>query len=306
MSEQAIEFISKIPQIPFASWLAPYITSSSRIHKLRKQIEETAKPREESLIARRKLRVSKLTIADIPVVLIEPPTVKPKNAGRILFNIHGGAFCLGSARDRTGLLMASEMEMRVYSVEYTLAPEARYPVARNQCLAVYRKLVDQFGAENILCMSASSGCQLMMSMFIVAKREGVPLPRAQYLCTPATDFRSAGDSLVFNASRDIMPVEMLSEMVKQNYQAEGVRMEDPEYSPLFAEYETSFPPTVITTGTRDVLLSSSVLLYWRLREASVKVELLVSEGMWHGFDWEEEMPEAVRVRQAVRRFLEDY
>jgi monoterpene epsilon-lactone hydrolase len=34
--------------------------------------------------------------------------------------------------------MAAEMGIRVFSIEYTLSPEVRYPVAIKQCLGVYR------------------------------------------------------------------------------------------------------------------------------------------------------------------------
>jgi epsilon-lactone hydrolase len=78
--------------------------------------------------------------------------------------------------------MAAEMGITVYSIEYTLAPEARYPVAILECLKVYRQLVRQFGAKNIYTMSSSSGSQMMMSMFLRARKEhDLPLPAAQYL-----------------------------------------------------------------------------------------------------------------------------
>lgn len=40
-----------------------------------------------------------------------------------------------------------------------------------------------------------------------------------------------------------------------------------------------------------------------LREAGADVELFVSEGMWHGFNWEPTLPEAIRARSAVYHFL---
>jgi monoterpene epsilon-lactone hydrolase len=59
-------------------------------------------------------------------------------------------------------------------------------------------------------------------------------------------------------------------------------------------------------GTRDAMLSSGVRLHWKLRDAGVKVELLISEGMWHGFNWGEDVPDAVQVTGAVRRVLYGY
>ena len=100
-----------------------------------------------------------------------------------------------------------------------------------------------------------------------------------------------------------MPVSLLWNMVKQNYMPEGLDATDPYYSPIYARYDSSFPPTVITVGTRDFALSNGVRMYWVLREAGVETELLVSEGMWHGFNWTEKMPEALQARKAVQSFL---
>lgn len=305
ISPQAVDYLRKVPQIPFSDYLAPFLTSPSRIHSFRAQFEKIQKPVEEAIIAKYSLELKHITIANVPVVVIEPPVIEPENAEKLILNIHGGAFVLGSARDRTGLLMAAEMGIRVYSIEYSLSPEVRYPVARDQCLAVYRQLVEDkvCDPKKTLGMSSSSGCQLMLSMLLLAQREKLPMPSGLFLCTPASDLTGNGDSFVANSGRDMMPASFLLGMVRQNYPPDDIDQRDPLYSPVYAEYNATFPPSIITVGTRDSLLSSGVCLYWKLRDAGAKVELLVSEGMWHAFNWEEEMPEAVRVRAAVRTFL---
>lgn len=100
-----------------------------------------------------------------------------------------------------------------------------------------------------------------------------------------------------------MPVSLLTGMVSQNYAPDGIDVKDPLYSPIYADYDEFFPPTVITVGTRDFALSHGIRFYWKLREAGVNVELLVSEGMWHGFNWDPVMPESIKARAAVIKFL---
>jgi monoterpene epsilon-lactone hydrolase len=304
ISPEAAKFIQNLPHIPFAGLLASWLTSPRRIGGFREKFGQKQREKEEALIAKYRLKVTDRQIEGVKVIVIEPPSIAPEAENKILFNIHGGAFVLGTARDRTGLMMAAEMGILVYSVEYTLAPEARYPVAILECLGVYRKLVDEFGAGNIYAMSSSSGSQIMMSMLLRARADhGLAMPAAQYLCTPATELHMIGDSSVTNASRDVMPLSMLVGMVRQNYHDGSVDEKDPLYSPIYAKYDSSYPPTVITVGTRDVMLSTGVRMYWTLQDAGVKVELLVSEGMWHGFNWEDTMPEAIQARAAVRLFL---
>ncbi|KAF4339007.1 hypothetical protein FBEOM_7094 [Fusarium beomiforme] len=313
LSPEAVEFLSKIRHPPLANTLSSFITSPCRVPGLRQGFIEKTAPGEAALIEKHNIQITETLIAGIPVVVIEPSLIKPEKEKKILFNVFGGAFIMGSPRDRAALTMAVELGVRVYSVDYTKSPEAKYPEARDQCLAVYRELIqtgpsgtDPIDPSDIFAMGCSSGAQTLVSMLLVAKQKGLPMPTAgMYLCTPALDLSGAGDSMVFNSlGRDIMPVSLLTGMVSQNYAPEGIDVKDPLYSPIYAEYDPSFPPTVITVGTRDFALSHGIRFYWKLREAGVKVELLVSEGMWHGFNWDPVIPESIRARAAVIKFLE--
>jgi monoterpene epsilon-lactone hydrolase len=303
ISPEAAGFLSKIPKIPFAGILSSYLASPRRINGLRNDMAAKMSPNEEDLIARHKLNVTPTKVANISVLIIEPSSLSSEHESKILLKFFGGGFVMGSARERAALLMGAEMGIRVYSVEYSKAPEARYPVARDEALAVYRQQVSQFGAKNIYGMGSSAGAQILVSMLLVARLEKIPMPARLFLCTPALDLSGAGDSLVSNEGRDVMPASFLSAIVQQNYQPDGLELTDPLYSPIYAEYDSSFPPTVISVGTRDLCLSNGVRMYWKLRESGVVVELLISEGMWHGFNWNETVPEAIRLRKAFREFL---
>jgi epsilon-lactone hydrolase len=55
----------------------------------------------------------------------------------------------------------------------------------------------------------------------------------------------------------------------------------PILSPVFADYARGFPPPLITSGTRDLLLSSAVLLHRQMRRGGVTAELHVWDAMTH-------------------------
>ncbi|KAH8698003.1 Alpha/Beta hydrolase protein [Talaromyces proteolyticus] len=226
-----------------------------RAKGLRREMAAQMSPNEEDLIARHKLKVTPTEIATIPLLVIEPPNLASEHEGKILLNFFGGGVIMGSARERAALLMAAEMRIRVYSVEYSKAPESRYPVARDEAFAAYREL-------NIYGMGSSAGAQILVLMLLVAHSEGIPMPARLFLCTPALDLSGAGDSMVSNEGRDIMPASFLSAMVQRNYQPNDIDLTDPLYS-----------------------------------------ELLVSEGMLHGFNWSETLPEAFQLRKTVEEFL---
>ncbi|KAF5709486.1 alpha beta hydrolase [Fusarium globosum] len=295
LSPEAVEFLTKIRHPPLANTISSFITSPCRVPGLRQGFTEKTAPGETLLIEKHKIQITETLIAGVSVVIIKPPVIKPEKQKKILFNVFGGAFIMGSPRDRAALTMA-------------------YPEARDQCLAVYSELLQNgppggapVDPSDIHAMGCSSGAQILVSMLLVARQKGLPMPTAgMYLCTPALDLSGAGDSMVFNSlGRDIMPVSLLTGMVSQNYAPDGIDVTNPLYSPIYADYDESFPPTVITVGTQDFALSHGIRFYWKLREAGVKVELLVSEGMWHGFNWGPVIPESIRARAAVIEFLED-
>ncbi|KAG0650273.1 Short-chain dehydrogenase reductase [Hyphodiscus hymeniophilus] len=303
ISPEAAAILRAYPKIPFASFLAPFLTTPSRVPGIRAQFQKAEDVVEEDLIARYKLQLSTIEITGVPVLVIKPPVNEYE--GKIMLNVHGGGFVMGTARERNALHMASEMGITVYSIEFTLAPEAKYPVARDQCLNVYRQLAHEFNApKDILAMSSSAGGQILLSALLMAQKENLPMPAGVLLYTPASDISGAGDSAVSNTSRDLLPTPFLLELVKQNYQGD-VDSKDPFFSPIYGEFKQGFPPTIITTGIRDLMPSNSIRLYWKLRDIGTKVELFIGEGMVHGFTWEETLPEAIKVRKEVIKVLKE-
>jgi monoterpene epsilon-lactone hydrolase len=143
----------------------------------------------------------------------------------------------------------------------------------------------------------------MLSTLLLAQSERLPMPAGLVCFTPASDLSGAGDTAVANAARDLLPTSFSLELAKQNYQG-SLDGKDPLFSPIYGEFQQGFPPIMITTGTRDILLSNAVRLYWKLKGTNTKVELFLGEGMPHGFNWEEILPEAVQVRKAVVNFPE--
>jgi len=51
-------------------------------------------------------------------------------------------------------------------------------------------------------------------------------------------------------------------------------------SPLYGDL-LPFPPTILTSGTRDMFLSNTVRVHQKLRAAGVVADLLVFEGQSH-------------------------
>jgi acetyl esterase/lipase len=88
--------------------------------------------------------------ADIPVLIIDPK-LDQKNKPAVLY-IHGGGYVLGSADGnlRTAQDIAHGTDSLVVSVDYTLAPEAKFPISLEQnyaALAWLHKNAGQLGVD---------------------------------------------------------------------------------------------------------------------------------------------------------------
>ena len=62
--------------------------------------------------------------------------------------------------------------------------------------------------------------------------------------------------------------------------AKGHDLKDPLLSPVYGDMH-GFPPTILTSGTRDLLLSNTVRVHRKLRQAGVEAVLQVFEGQSH-------------------------
>ncbi|OKS88758.1 alpha/beta hydrolase fold domain-containing protein [Mucilaginibacter polytrichastri] len=257
----------------------------------------------KDMMARFNPLITDTIIGDVKVKIITPVHINPAYAGKIAIYIHGGGFIMGSPTDRTSMLMANEMGIKTFSIDYSLAPEAKFPVAMNECVTVYRHLVQQYQPQNITCWSISAGCTHMLAMLIKAKQDGLPMINSMALLSPAADISGNGDAVKSNDGRDILGYRNQADKMFAAPFAGNASLTDPLVSPVYATYPSDFPATILATSTRDLFLSNAVRTHWKIRNAGGNAELLVAEGMWHAFQSYPDLPEAAENRKAVQQFL---
>jgi monoterpene epsilon-lactone hydrolase len=295
-------FLDAAPSARIPSLLIPYMTSPRMARRFRNQYQSQEDKVEESLVAQYRLRVEPKTIADVAVLEITPPRLTRELEDAVVFNVHGGGFFLGTARDRPSLMIAHELGIRVISVEYTLAPEAAFPVAIDQCLAVYRHLATRHDPRRVVGVSTSAGGAIQLGMMHKARAQHLPMPAALGLFTPGTDISGAGDSAEANGNgRDTENRAMSLGFIRLYIGDADPR--DPFVSPLYGDFDDTFAPSIMTTGTRDFNMSGSIRLHEKLTLAGVPNVLHIGEGMWHGFNYQPDVPEAIRARGLVNDFL---
>jgi len=257
----------------------------------------------EGLLKSLKVAVEDERIADVPVKWLTPQAAAAQTSSRIAVYIHGGGYVTGGSLDPTVVTLTHQTGLRTVSIDYRLAPEHPFPAGRDDCLAVYRELARRFGAHNVVMYGGSAGGGMVLSTMLAARDAGLALPAALALLSPWTDLTRTGDSYYGNESRDPILTWQGLHASAEAY-AGGKDPRQPGLSPINADYGSGFPPTLITTGTRDLFLSNCVRLYRTLVRAGVTADLQVWEGMWHSFEgFTSAMPESREALAVIARHL---
>ena len=239
-------------------------------------------------------------IAGVHTYVLRAEGVADDPSTPIYLDIHGGALIIGGGDvcRYMGSGMAMFTGMINWAVDYRMPPLHPYPASLDDCMAVYRALLEQRDPRDIFVGGASAGGNLAAALIVRAKDEGLPMPAGLVLITPEVDLTESGDTFTTNLGIDnVLGLLMQTNLLYAN----GHDLSHPYLSPLFADV-TGFPPTFLQAGTRDLFLSNTVRMHRKLRNAGVDAELHVWEAMPHGgFGG---APEDIEVRIEMRRFLD--
>ncbi|MBU6266234.1 MAG: alpha/beta hydrolase [Sphingomonadales bacterium] len=249
--------------------------------------------------ARYPATVETIALGDCPLYKVTPETVRHPDCA--LLYIHGGGFFMGGGDGAklAAMPFAARMGMAVYSLDYRMPPDHPFPAAIEDGVAAWRWLLARFPAERIAVYGPSAGGNLAPATILAIRAAGLPLPAVCGVHSPAADLTECGDSFATNTTLDTVLQRPMPELM--NLYADGHDKRDPIASPAFADYAPGFPPTIITTGTRDLLLSSAVMLHRQMRRGGVDARLHVWDAMTHApfFD----SPEEDELMDETCRFL---
>ena len=275
------------------------------IEAVRQRERDGCAPHSEAARAALTERVEGVEIAGVPVEIVVPKGYDRANDGRAVLYFHGGAHVTGSPFEDLPITagLAHRLGLKVCSSGYRLAPEHPFPAGLEDGLAVYRALLDDYEPGCFAVAGESAGGNLALAVLLSARDAGLPLPAAAALLSPWCDVTSTGDthSTLSGLDPTLDYAPHLAEAAAAY--AGGRALTDPLVSPLYGDYRPDFPPTLVTTGTRDLLLSDCARLSTKLRRAGVDTRLHVWEGLWHVFEWYPDIPEAQESLDEIAEFL---
>jgi hypothetical protein len=241
-------------------------------------------------VSERRIPVS-ATVPDVTVYVIN---AKSGGAPRpAILHTHGGGMVMGSARAERRYLQefARDLDCVIVSVEYTLAPEARYTrsVAENYAaLRWLHRSAAELGVDprRLAVMGESAGGGHAALLAIRARDGGeVPLV-AQILVYPMLDDRTGSTRLPpapigtlgwdAQANRFGWQALLGAEPGSRSVPIAGVPARVPSVAGL--------PPAFIGVGSIDLFVQEDIAYARRLTDAGIATELLVVPGAYHAFD----------------------
>jgi len=233
--------------------------------------------------------VEQLTVDGVPVRVTRP--VGATGSLPVVIYIHGAGWVFGGVHthDRLVRELTVKTGAAVVFPDYTLSPEARYPVAINQNYAV-AKWVFEHGAEHnldatrVAVAGDSVGGNMTAALTLMAKQTGEFAFKQQVLFYPVTDASFDTESYHQFAEGYFLRRDAMQWFWDQ-YTTDEAQRAEITASPLRATVEQlrDLPPALVITGEADVLRDEGEAYAAKLREAGVPVTAVRYAGVIHDF-----------------------
>ena len=153
--------------------------------------------------------------------------------------IHGGGFVSGSIYTHRKMFghLAKAAGARALLVDYRLLPEGGVsPVPVDEVEAAYRWLLAQGTAAGHVAFAGDSvGGWLAVTVQLRAREQGLPLPAAAMLLSPAVDMEASGNSFATNRDKDPLFGRYLMRGLMRSFLGEAGDPSDPLVNPLHAD-----------------------------------------------------------------------
>ncbi|MEM8593337.1 MAG: alpha/beta hydrolase fold domain-containing protein [Pseudomonadota bacterium] len=212
----------------------------------------------------------------------------PKSAQRpdhALIYAHGGSYVIGNFTLFKPIVshLAHTLSMPIYFVDYTLAPDATFPTARDQVCSVHAHLLNEAGLqpEHVFILGDSAGGGISASAIAELMRQDAPPLAGLILLSPLLDPSCAQHEPEF-ADNDLLLTRSALLRDAALY-AGDTPLTDPNISVSYlADDElTRFPPTLILCDKNEILCPESRHFAKRLSGNHVDVTLTLFDDLWH-------------------------
>ena len=226
---------------------------------------------------------------DIKLYIVRPEKAKGKLP--VFIFIHGGGWVLGDYQTHKRLVrdLVVESGYACVFIEYSRSPEAKYPIALNECYAA-TKWVAEHGDEinvdgkRLAIVGNSAGGNMTIGTCLKAMENKGPDIKCQILLWPYSDAGINTESFKKYGEERFLTKSLMIWM-RDNYLSDRTQHDDIYVSPVRATTNQlkGLPPTLIEVAENDILRDAGEELGRKLDEAGVDVTTVRFNGVIH--DW---------------------
>ncbi len=220
---------------------------------------------------------------DIPVRIYRPSN---DTGLPVLMYFHGGGWVIMDVDTHDPLCraLANAAGCAVVSVDYRLAPEAKYPAASEDCYAATKWVAENaaslaFDASRLALGGDSAGGHLTAVVAQMARDKGGPAIVYQVLHCPVTNYDYSTPSYADNADGYMLTREGM-EWFWDHYLENPSQGAEPYASPLRGDLR-GLPPALVQTAEFDPLRDEGAAYAAKLKEAGVETVYHQYDGLIH-------------------------
>lgn len=214
-----------------------------------------------------------------------------KNNGNhklVVYQIHGGAYALpiSDNNSKSAVLYSKYIDNSdVFCLDYRVSSQAVFPAALDDALEGYMYLLNNgYNPNNIIVAGHSAGAGLSIALAMLLRDKGIELPRCLCLASPWADLAQKGISYTKNRNKDVLFGSSRKEAVNEialptDYSNE---LTNPYVSPIYGSF-SNLPPILIQCGSYEMLLSDSIEIEKKIKQANGNITLNIYKAMWHDF-----------------------
>lgn len=281
------------------------------LNELRKWFDSSG----QSKKTKRKMDVEEVTCDGVKALWVRPKATKatkdaqdaqdakPTKPARVILYCHGGAYVQGSTVSHMGWtgMLASHNQLPVLSVDYRRAPEHPCPAAIEDCVKVYKWLLQRTPAEDIILAGDSAGGGLALTVMFALRADGLPLPGQAMLFSPWVDLTMSMYKAEGLPYCDYLYVPGLRRSAKAY--AGDLPLDDHRLSPLFGDLK-GLPPMLLQVGERELFVKEGKALAYKAQEAGVEVALVIGKDDIHVYpSFGSLSPEGLNAMKQIGEFL---
>jgi acetyl esterase len=209
----------------------------------------------------------------------------------VLFYVHGGGWVVGGVRshDRLVCELAALTGAAVVFPDYSLSPEARYPIALNEIWSAIQWVFAEglrHGLDPVRIAVGGDGVGAAMAIALVLRclQNGCKGVKQFVGFCPVTDASCDAEShRTFSAGYHLHSTTM--RWCWDQYLPDSVSRTTPTVSPLHTRINdlAGFPPSLVITAEADVVRDEGEAFAAKLLAAEVPTTAVRYDGVIHGF-----------------------